>query len=275
MQGSGRWACFYGRAIPEEIYGSLDLAVLDPDQFELNIPPAPPRAGRPVRLGYLSVGEAEEFRSFWPEAKGRPFVLDPNPDWPESRYIDIRSAEWRKLLLDRVVPGIFAKGYDGLFLDTLDSAEFLEWKDPVRFKGSLDAAESFIKALRKRHPQKLIVTNNALPLLPRLAGAIDGALVEDLYTHYDFKTKSYGPMDKAEMERKESVLKAFREKTGLPVFVILYALPAQKEMTARALEQCRKAGFYPYVATVDLSLLGQITPSPSRGEGRGEGASGR
>ena len=37
-----------------------------------------------VRLGYLSVGEADPRRPYWNEVRGAPFLVEPNPAWPEN-----------------------------------------------------------------------------------------------------------------------------------------------------------------------------------------------
>ena len=48
--------------------------------------------------------------------------------------VDVRSDVWRNLLLNDIIPSILKNGYQGIFLDTLDSAEALERQDPVKSK---------------------------------------------------------------------------------------------------------------------------------------------
>lgn len=254
LSGARRWACFYGASLPEADFAGLDMAVLDPDVFRL-----PARRG-PTTLGYISAGEVESFRPHWERARGRPWVLEPNPNWPESRYVDLRSPEWRSLLIDEVAPRALAKGYDGFFLDTLDTAAYLEWKDPRAFAGSRDAAVTLVLELRRRFPKAPIVVNNAFDLLPRLEAAIDGALAEDVHTRYDFAAKAYGPTPEEEGAPKEAALAAFRERTGKPVFVIVYAADPGGAEAAAGAAKARALGFFPYATEVGLDRPGRVDP---------------
>ena len=36
-----------------------------------------------IRLAYLSVGEADARRPYWPAVRDQPFLVEPNPDWPD------------------------------------------------------------------------------------------------------------------------------------------------------------------------------------------------
>ena len=79
-----------------------------------------------VRLGYLSVGEADRNRREADGVRGQGFLVEPNPDWPDNVRVDIRDPRWQELLLEREVPRLLARGFDGLMLDTIDTAPYLE-----------------------------------------------------------------------------------------------------------------------------------------------------
>ena len=88
-----------------------------------------------IRLAYLSIGEAEVGRPYWPEVRGKSFAIEANPAWPDNVRVDIRDRRWQGILLDEEVPRLLGEGYEGIMLDTLDTAPYLERKDPVRFAG--------------------------------------------------------------------------------------------------------------------------------------------
>ncbi|MBI5208775.1 MAG: endo alpha-1,4 polygalactosaminidase [Elusimicrobia bacterium] len=256
LDGARRWACFYGRILSTAAWQSLDLAVVDPDSFSL-----PPASG-PVRLAYVSAGEAHESRWWWASASSRSFIVEPNPGWPGAHRVDLRSDEWRKLLLDQVVPAALAKGYQGVMLDTIDTAGYLESKDKARFAGSVDAAVDLVRRLREDSPGAAILVNNALPLLERIGPMIDGVVVEDLYTRCPPKGGVCVPTPKAVSQAKERALEDFAVRTGKPVFVLLYStLPERDERWIRAaVRRCLKNGFRPYLTSPSLTRMGRVFP---------------
>ena len=219
-------------------------------------------AGGPLRLAYVSAGEADEKRSYWPQAKGKPYLVESNPNWPEAHRVDIRSDAWRRLLLKEVVPKALAKGYDGVFLDTLDTAEYLQSRDTAAYAGSMDAAKGLVEALRAQYPDKLILLNNALPLLEGLADAADGVVVEDLYTRCDPHAKACVPTPHEVSAAKEAALSRWKERTGKPVFVLLYSGLRERDSPPlrKAARRCLKNGFFPYLALPSLMSLGRVAP---------------
>ncbi|MBI5202256.1 MAG: endo alpha-1,4 polygalactosaminidase [Elusimicrobia bacterium] len=251
-----KWICFYGGNISDRIWKDLDLAMVDPDNFQV------PSTSGPVRLAYVSVGEVDERRAFWSSVKGRPYVIEPNPDWPSAHRVDLRSPEWRSLLHDRVISDALYKGYEGVMFDTLDTAEYFESSAPVKFAGSVDAAAAFIREVRAKNPTIAIVVNNGISIAEAVAPDIDGLLVEDLYTRCLPQYSECGPTPREHSFEKEKRLKEFVRKTGKPVFVLLYARLEEREKgwLKNAVRRSRENGFRPYVASPTLERYGRIDP---------------
>ncbi len=88
-----------------------------------------PGGGKRLVLCYMSIGEAEDYRWYWDPA----WETDPpswlgseNPDWPGNYLVEYWDPEWQAIIygspdsyLDRVV----AAGFDGVYLDKVDSFE--------------------------------------------------------------------------------------------------------------------------------------------------------
>ena len=74
-----------------------------------------------IRLAYVSVGEADPRRPYWSEVRGQPFLVEPNPDWPDNLRVDIRDQRWQEVLLCEEVARLMQRGFDGLMLDTIDT----------------------------------------------------------------------------------------------------------------------------------------------------------
>lgn len=254
LAGAKRWACVYGKTISSGAWRTLDMVILDPDNFSVS------EATGPLRLAYVSAGEADERRGYWASVEGKPYVVEPNPEWPGAHRVDLRSMEWRELV-DAQVSSALAKGFDGVMFDTFDVAEHLESSAPARFAGSVQSAADLILEVRRRHPHALIVVNNGLALLDKVTGAIDGVLVEDLYTNCMPGDKPCGPSNPETTSQKEPVLDRFLA-FGKPVFVLLYSRFSERrsKWVRRGAARSRKRGFYPYLTGPNLERLGVVDP---------------
>ena len=63
--------------------------------------------------------------------------------WFLVRVIDARRNR-PVFLIDIAVPAILAKGYDGIFMDTLDNAEAMERQNPIENKGMVAAGAALV-----------------------------------------------------------------------------------------------------------------------------------
>lgn len=249
-----RWLVFYGDTLSNRTLMNVDLAILEPD----NISPSSLNNKRTLFFGYVSVGEVNTDRDYWPEVMDKKFIVEINPDWKGAWRVDIRSPEWQQLLLEKVIPEILQKGYQGIFLDTVDTAAYLEEKNREKFAGSKKAMVSFIRSIQKKFPDILILPNNALELLSDYGDIIYGVVVEDLYTHCDFAKRicTKTPL-KNSLYREES-LNFFRKHFKKPVFNILYGYSANKELIHYAVKRSEKKGYHWYLTNPNLTELGTI-----------------
>src|SRR5699024_10034713 len=69
-------------------------------------------------LAYVTLGEVDRSRWYYPLLEARGF-LGVNENW-DSPYLNLADSVTRSIMLDRVIPNIMIKGYDGLILDTVD-----------------------------------------------------------------------------------------------------------------------------------------------------------
>jgi uncharacterized protein (TIGR01370 family) len=247
LRGVQHWAAYYGAPVDAQPLQAFDLLVLEPDNgWDLA---AVRRPGQTI-LAYLSVGEVHRTRPYYPSLAGFPgTIVGSNPDWTDAMIVDPRSARWRRTLLQEVVPAILAKGYDGLFLDTLDSACDAE----DRFPGATAATVDLLLAIKKRFPQAALVSNGGVPMLPRLAPVLAAIATESIVTDYQFKPPLYRWRDPAGTAKRLGSLQAVARAHGLPVLVIEYVDPADAAMGTEAAERARQLGLVPYVADIGLS----------------------
>ncbi len=253
----GRWLAYYSDKASPQDFGAYSLVVLDGDHR----PELEPLAERgKTLLGYLSLGEAEEYRYHFQEVADQGLLLAENPHWKGNHGIDIRRRVWTEKVIYELIPGLLHQGFDGVFLDTLDTPLHMERTEPERYRGMAEAAVRLVKTIRKHYPGIKIMLNRAYEILPRVAGDIDIVLGESVYADYDFENKTYKRVPQALYERQLGYLKdAMKRNPSLEVYTLDYWEPQDQEGIAAIYRVQRANGFKPYVATVALD---EIIPEP-------------
>ncbi len=242
------WVIYYGSTPPSTPLKKVDWAILEPD----NLQPSSLKNPKIKTLGYISLGEINSSRSYWPKIQNSSFIVEENPNWPGAYRVDIRSTDWQDLLIQQILPSILNQGFDGFFLDTVDTALYLQEKDPVKYSHSQEAMVNFIKKIRASFPKALIVPNNGLEMLPEIGKNIDAILVEDLYTRYDFNNKTVIATPTEVSLTKEKMLDKFTHDFHKPVLALLYENSTNTPLTKHAISKCKEKDYSWAVTTVDL-----------------------
>lgn len=252
-QAPVRWAvCYSDRPAPADL-ARYDLVVLD----AVHHPPlAPILERRRTVLAYLSLTEIGRAHDAFPGLERAGVVLDAHPAWSGTHYLDFRRPEWTRAVLEHLVPRALAAGFNGIFLDTLDDAAFLEGRDPQRYRGMREAAVRLVRAIRQQHPHMVLMVNRGYDLLPEIAGSIDILLGESVVATFDPATKAYARVTEADVAWQVQALR--QAKTLNPALQILtldYWDPADVDGIQRIYREQRANGFSPYVATPMLDVL--------------------
>jgi cysteinyl-tRNA synthetase, unknown class len=172
--------------------GSDATALTSHDIARLN---RKPDGSRRTILAYLSIGEAESYRSYWDSAWKRTkpdWLLGENPDWKENYAVCFWKPEWQGIMcgapqarLDRVI----AAGFDGIYLDKCDVFEDLKRRHKAAaatrpdIEGDMVAFIAHLSAYAKsKNPNFLVIMQNAEDLLGRadLRACLDGIAKEEL-----------------------------------------------------------------------------------------------
>jgi uncharacterized protein (TIGR01370 family) len=227
-----------------------ELVVLS-DDSRIRLGDIPPGT---LRLAYLSVGEADRQKTYWRAIRDRPFLIEPNPSWPGTLRVDIRDREWQRLLLDQEIPRLLARGFQGLMLDTIDTAPYLETKDPARFAGSREALRSWVSKLRRRYPEMILLANGTEALVD-VAPFVDGYIVEGVFATYDLGRRSYRPTTEAERSWKLAQIDRARAIAHRPVFTVEYAPAGDVALAQWATRASADRGFHPFVTVRELNSL--------------------
>ena len=253
------WVVYYADKAPLEAFASYGLVVLDSE----NHPSLRPlRAQGKTLLGYISLGEVEQHRSWYAKVRQWGILKDENPDWKGSYFVDVRDSRWSSLVIETLVPMILKRGFHGIFLDTLDNPIHLESMEPQKNKGMTAAAARLVRAIRQRFPNIPIMMNRAYQLLPEVERDIDIELGESVYADYDFGKKVYRRVNTADYEQQVLWLKAAKVRhPALRVMTLDYWNPDDAAGIQQIYAVERANGFSPYVATVELDRI-VTEPSP-------------
>jgi cysteinyl-tRNA synthetase len=163
------------------------------------------KPGRKV-IAYISIGEAEDYRSYWRKewaskgklTKAAPTWLDvENPEWKGNYRVKYWRPEWQKLILD-AVDETMARGFDGVYLDIVDAFETFEreGRNYIDDRINPETGQSFrrnmvdwVKALaaraRSSNPAVLVIPQNGSQLLAQtdFVAVVSAIGIEDLFTN--------------------------------------------------------------------------------------------
>lgn len=259
LRGGVRWAIFYGMDVDPAELEPFELIVLDPN---FTRPISSLKRPGVTLLGYLSMGEFNRTKPQFSRLQSTAALIGQNPHWPDSYTVDTRHEAWRSLVLNELVPDLVDQGFDGLFLDTLDSPPHLEQTNPELYRGMSEAAVSLVCAIRDKYPRMPLMINRGYALLPQLIDTVDAVVAESMITSYDPETKAYVRVVDDTVARHLALLRPAREaQPELPVFSLDYWEPADIGTLRSLYARERELGHSPYVATV---LLDQVVAEPLR-----------
>ena len=189
--------CYYGPNRVHEL-SRHDLVILESKQQKAEDIETLKSLGV-VTVAYMSVGEDESLRrgngagpggyAGWYFDRNEDGEPDQNGIW-KSFFVDARDSAWRQDRLDEARRILEHEGYDGIFLDTIDTH--------LRYPESRQGMVELIKMLRQRFPDNVILLNQGYTLFGELAPIADGLVMEDFSLGYDFAGKQYvkhGPVE--------------------------------------------------------------------------------
>jgi cysteinyl-tRNA synthetase len=247
--------------------------------------------GKPGRivLAYLSIGEAESYRTYWKPQwhapangqEGQPgYLLGPDPDgWNENYLVRYWRPRWQALFTGKqgMLDKLTAAGFDGVYLDWVEAYD----DEAVIAAAQADKAPpiksmvNFIGAirdhLRTSKPDALVVAQNAAFLVdddPRFAEVIDGISFEDTWysgkdnAKWDDANAGDIPNTEADEDSPSGLIRQYKkyQNAGLPVFTIDYCVNSGH--AARVYKESAAEGFVPLVTRVSADNM-TTTPPPN------------
>ncbi len=238
--------CYYGSGRVAAL-SHYDLAILHSPQMAVE-DIARLKALGVVTVGYITVGEDDTLRvgdgsgpagkAGWYFDRDHDGQPDQNPVW-KSYFANPTDPAWRA---DRVAEArrlVEVEGYDGIFLDTIDTV--------ARFPDTEDGMVQLVVDLREALPDAPIILNQGYGLLDRLAPLADAFMLESFTATFNFNTQQYQMNTPNSLDwharKVDKFVRPVLEEHPLKVLVLDYARARDTANIQAAADRAATFGF--------------------------------
>ncbi|MEO5658693.1 MAG: endo alpha-1,4 polygalactosaminidase [Polaromonas sp.] len=242
-------AFFYGSPVPNVALSKFERVVVEAENIDdlgdLRI------AGSDV-FAYVSVGEAEGWRAT-ARALPKEMFLGDNAAW-QSRIANLTQPNWRRYLIEHRMAVLWALGYTGFFLDTLDSYQLVA-KSRAEKRAQSKALVEIIRAMHQRFPGVKLLLNRGFEVLPQIGQLAVGLVAESLFQSWNPMTQNYASVSDNERRWLLTHLNRAHRRYDLPITVIDYVPADKPELAQETARRITALGFASWVATPGLDML--------------------
>ncbi|MHB1566879.1 MAG: bifunctional glycoside hydrolase 114/ polysaccharide deacetylase family protein [Acidiferrobacter sp.] len=238
-------AFYYGRHPPVHTLQAFHWTVVQPyARFQ----PTPFDNHDHRAFAYVSVGEVAPHTAIPTGCR-----LGTDTVWHQNIVDQARHA-CRAYTLHTVVDPLWARGYRGFFLDTLDAYR-LAVTSPTARAAQRVGLIRLIRDIKAQHPTARLIFNRGFALLPAVHTLVTAVAAESLFDGWNAQTRRYGPVPAATRHRLLKQLAA-AHGYGLPTIAIDY-LPARARAQAwQDAQRIMALGITPWVTNHNLSIVG-------------------
>lgn len=245
-------AFFYGTPMPVDLLAHFDWVVVEPENIETHELESLQQSGVEV-FSYVSIGEVHRSRS-WHKDLDPSWFLGTNAAW-NSDIVDLRQKGWHSYLLEKRMATLWARGYRGFFLDTLDSY-MIGVSDSEKRLQQTKALAALVRSIQKCFPGVQLIFNRGFEILPEVGSTITALAAESIYQGWDPVAGKYKPVTAEAREWLLAKLVDARDKYDIPVIVIDYVSPANRPLARKTAKRIAALGFIPWVTAPDLNYIG-------------------
>ena len=216
---------------PKDVASGMLLAIEPEDYTKAEV--AALKAKGATVIGYLSAGSVSDERSYYKNLKD--YTLDPLPDWPHEKYLDLRRTAVRDWCVARAKE-IRVQGFDGWWIDNIDVYE--EYKSSAMYE-AVGSVLTKIKALGG-----YVMVNGGMEYLQKAMdadpdhagpGNIDGVTQEEVFSRItSYKgTGEFGTQDaKDSADYQSHLVRCIRHK--MQAFLLEYTKDNVLKLKIRA-----------------------------------------
>ncbi len=203
-------------------------------------------------FAYLSMGEIEKDVAL-DESIPKDWFIGFNHTW-QSNVVDLNNKNWQQWILERAKK-LQNLGYDGIFLDTLDSYNLLTGSNEQK-KAQKLALIKTIKILNKELPELKLHLNRGFDLIPALEGVVHAVSVETLFQAWSETNKKFYPVKEHDTNWLLNKLREVQAR-NISINVIDYVKPTNTKLSKETANKIAALGFTPWVSVPALNTIGQ------------------
>jgi polysaccharide biosynthesis protein PelA len=260
--GSGKAEYFYvdySRNVNPDNLRLYDLSIISPDA-EVDLKEGH-KLGRRF-FSYLSIGEVASDAPYREKVIERKIPFFGKNEFWQSDLVDLSRPDWTQFIIELAGVSV-QKGFDGFFLDTVDTVDLLIQKYPERADAFRGGLISLVKRLRLAYPDKKIIMNRGFSVIDELAGTVDGMLVESVFQTFDGTKKAYVAVAPAVTEELLRRLEKVK-KAGLWIYIIDYVDPANPRLAEETARRIENVGYRALISTIELQgrVLAPLVSKP-------------
>lgn len=244
-------ALFYGANPPLAELRAFDVVVVDPDQPHIN--PNTYNNTQSQLFAYASVGEAHPTKPYFNKIPAA-WLKSQNKAW-QSTIIDQSNPQWPHFFADTVIAPLWAQGYRGFFLDTLDSYQLIA-KTPEQKQQQEQGLKNTIREIKRRWPEAKLIFNRGFELLPEIHDLAWMVAAESLYQGWNVNTQRFQPVSQTDRDWLYSQLNKIKTQYLLPILAIDYVATEQRTLARQTAAKINELGFSAWVSNPRLDALG-------------------
>ncbi len=245
-------AFYYGNNLPIGSIASFNRIVVEPENTtEVELAYLKEK-GIKV-FAYLSIGEVRVDRP-WSKKLNKQWILGSNKDW-NTLVLDMSSTGWQEFLIHDRAEALWQQGYQGFFLDTMDSYQLFS-KIPAASSAQINGIIQLLRKMKKQFPKIRFIFNRGFEILDEVGDLAEGVVAESLFVGWDPQTSRYKNVALDDREWLIKKLTRVRDKYKLPVIVIDYLPRTQHKQAKKVARKIADLGFTPWVAPIELNQMG-------------------
>ncbi|WP_141239624.1 endo alpha-1,4 polygalactosaminidase [Croceivirga radicis] len=235
----------YAKVNPDLLPNNLKLLIVEGNLYNAQEVKAL-KAKCNLVLAYISFTEIskddEDYKNF------APYTMGENETWG-SCYINLKDNRALNLMKEHAL-ALLQKGFDGLFLDTMDNVG--AWGNLPELKNEV---LHLIHTIDQEAKPNIWVQNGGLDLLPKTHQLISTVLVESVATDYNFKEKAYRLRKQQDFNQRKQQLLQAKDEFKIEVLVVEYAI--EEEVTQQVHKRLSGLPFSYFVSNIALNQYKQ------------------
>ena len=238
---------YYGSDISWPMVGVHDFIILEPSHVDIYTHGF--QRYRKRIYAYVSIGEVKKERPWYKQLK-KEWHTGRNSVW-KGAVMDLANPKYRRFMMQKVIDPLFAKGFQNLFLDTVDVCDRLE--DPQKQNSCREGSVALIKEIKKRHPHAGLIINRGFHIFNQVKDDVDAVLFESYYR--GLKGKKYVKVSYSDRKWLDRQLEPIK-RAGIPVIALDYLENPHSKEADEVSDRLKKRGFIPYISDKNLHRYG-------------------